>query len=82
MEVQWICSMMGMAEKVSNEESGRQARWRRCRTTGMDTAAEDTQDGNRRDVRRRRWRNGLEEWRQTAKILTGNDYQPEGVSLI
>ena len=39
----------------------------------MDTAAEEMQDGNRRDVERRRWRNGLE------KILTGNDYQPEGV---
>ena len=32
---------VGMAEKVSGEDIGGRARWRRCRTTGMDTAAEE-----------------------------------------
>ena len=48
-----------MEEKVSGEDSGVQEQWRRCRTTGMNTAAEEMQDGNIRDVGQLRWRNGL-----------------------
>ena len=38
---------VGMADKVIGEESGGRARWRRCRTTGMDIAADEMWDGNR-----------------------------------
>ena len=38
---------VGMTDKVSGEYSSGQARWRRYRTTGMDTAAEEMWDGNR-----------------------------------
>ena len=36
-----------IAEKVSGEERGGMARWWICRTTGIDTAAEDMWDGNK-----------------------------------
>ena len=52
--------IMGIIDKVRREDSGGQALWQRCGTTDMDTTAEDMWDGNRRDVGRRRWRNGLE----------------------
>ena len=68
-----------MEDKFICEDIDRQAGWRICGTTGMDTAAEDMQDGNRRYAGRRRWRNALEEWQWTGQILTGNDYEPEGV---
>ena len=50
MEAQWGCGMMGMTDKVSGEDSGGRARWRRCATTGVDTAAEEMRDGNRIDM--------------------------------
>ena len=57
---------MGMADKVSvSKDSDGRSRWRRCRTTGMDMAAEEIQDRNRRYVGRRRWKNGLEERQRT-----------------
>ena len=34
-----------MTDKFSGEDSGRQEWWRRCRTTGMDTAVEEMWDG-------------------------------------
>ena len=74
------CSgIMGVAKKVIDEDIGGQACWRRCGTTGMDRAAESMRDGNIREVRRKRWRNELKGRRRTGKILTGNNYQPEGV---
>ena len=73
---------MGMADKVRGEYSGEKLRWSRCGTTGMDMAAEEMRDGNRRDVGRQRWINGLEERQRTGQISTVNDYQPEGVSLL
>ena len=48
----------------------------------MDMEVEEMRDGNRRDVGRRRWRNGLEERRWTSQILTGNNYKHEGVSSL
>ena len=74
--------IMGVAEKIRGEDSSGRAQWKRFGKTGMDTAAADMQDGNRRDVGRRKWQNGLEERQRTAKILTGNDYQPKGVSSL
>ena len=71
-----------MVDKISGEDSGGQAWWQICETTGIDTAVEDMLDGNRRDEGWRRWRNGFEERRQTGEISTGNDYQPEGVLLL
>ena len=59
MKARWRCGIMGMSDKVGGEDSGRRARWRRCRTTGIDTAVEEMRDGNTRDVGRRIWRNGL-----------------------
>ena len=41
---------MGMADKVSGKDSGGIARWRRCGTIGIDTAAEEMRDVNIRDV--------------------------------
>ena len=38
---------IGMEDKVSGENSGRQAQRQRCKTTEMDTAADDLWDGNR-----------------------------------
>ena len=38
---------VGMEDKVSGADSSGRARWRRFRTTGMDTAAEEMWDGNR-----------------------------------
>ena len=35
---------VGMAYKAIGEDSGGQSWWRRCRTTGMDTAVEDMWD--------------------------------------
>ena len=81
MEAQWRREIMGMEDKVSGEESGGRAWWRKRRTTGIDTAAEEMRDGSRRYVERQRWRNGLEEWQRTGKVLTGNDCQYKGVSL-
>ena len=74
--------IMGMADKISGEYSGGRAQWRRCRTTGIDTAVEEMWYGNRRYVGRRIWRNGLEEWRRTGEIFTGDNYQPEGLSSL
>ena len=71
-----------MADRVSGGDSGGQAWCWICGTTGMDMAAEEMRDGNIRYVGRRRWRNGLEEQQRTGKILTGNDYQPAGSSLL
>ena len=68
-----------MADNISDEESGGRAWWQRCGTTGMDTAVEEMRYGNRRDVGRWICQNGLEERRQTGKILTGNNYHSEGV---
>ena len=50
MEAQWRCGTMGMADKVSGEDSGRRAWWKISRTTGMDTEAEKMMDGNIRDL--------------------------------
>ena len=70
----YICSeIMGMADKISGEDSGRQAWWQRYGITGMDTAVQIILDGNRRDVVQQRWQNGLEERQWTGKISTGND---------
>ena len=71
--------IMGVADKISGEYIGINAQCWRCETTGIDTEVEDMWGGKRRDVGRQRLRNGLEERRQTRQILTGNDYQPEGV---
>ena len=38
---------VGMVDKVSGEDSVGQARWRICRKTGMDTAAEEMWGDNR-----------------------------------
>ena len=70
---------VGMEEKVSGEDSGGRAKWRRCRITGMDTAAEEMWDGNRGDVEQWIWRNGLEGRRRTRQTSKGNDYQTEGI---
>ena len=74
--------IMGMSGNISGEDSGERVRWRICGTTGMDTAVEEMREGNRRDVGRQRWQNGLEERQQTGQISTGNNYQPEGVSSL
>ena len=60
METRWRFRIIGTEEKVSGKDSGRRERRMICGTTDIDTAAEDMQDGNRRDVGRRIWRNGLE----------------------
>ena len=46
--------IMGIADKISGEDSIGQEQWRRCGTTGMDTEFEKMLDGNRRYVGRRR----------------------------
>ena len=60
--------VMGMADKVIGEDSGGRVWWLRCGTTDIDTEAKEMQDGNRRYLGRWRWRNGLEERRQTRQI--------------
>ena len=51
----YSCSgIMGMAGKVSGENSGGKARWRRCGTTDMDTTMKEMRNVNRRDVGRRK----------------------------
>ena len=60
MEVRWILWIVGMLDKFGCEDSSGRVLWRRCGTTDMDTMAEEIRDGNRRDVGRRRWQNGLE----------------------
>ena len=82
MEVRWKCGIMGMANKVSGEDSGGKSWRQRYGTNGMDMAAEEMRGGNRRDVGRRRWQNELEGRQRTGQISTGNDYQPEGVSSL
>ena len=52
--------IMVMVDKISGVDSGGQALWRRCGTTGMDTTVEEMRDGNRRYLGQQRWRNGLE----------------------
>ena len=47
-----------MSDKVSGKDSGGQTQWRRFTTIGIDTAVEETQERNRRDVGRWKWRNG------------------------
>ena len=71
-----------MVDKVSSEDGGGRAQWRRCGTTGIHTAAEEMQDGNIRDVEQRIWQNGLDGRQHTGKISTGIDYQPGGVSSL
>ena len=73
---------VGMADKVRVEDSGGQVLWRIFRTAGMDKEAEEMWGGNKRDVRQQRWRNGLQGRRRTGKILTGNNGQSEGGSLL
>ena len=70
---------MGMTDKVSGEYDGGRAWWRICGTSGTDKEVEEMQDDNIRYVQQQRWKNGLEGRKQTGKILTGNNYQPEGV---
>ena len=83
MEARLRCGLTRMANKVSGKDRGRQALWRRCGTTGMDTEAEKLRDGNRKDVGRHGWMvNGLEERQWTGQILKRNDYQTEGVLLL
>ena len=55
-----LSGIMGITDKVSGEDSGVRAQWRRCGTKDMDTTAEEIWDGNRRYVGRRIWQNGLE----------------------
>ena len=38
---------VGMVDKVSGEDRDGRVRWMRCRTTGMDTVAEEIWDGKR-----------------------------------
>ena len=71
MEAGWRFRIIRMAEKVNGEDSCGQARCRICVETGMDTAAEEMWDSNRRDVGQRRWINGLEERRRTGKYRQG-----------
>ena len=59
--------VMRMAEKVSEEDNGGRARWQICGTTGIDMTVKEMQDVNKRDVKQRRWENGLEEQRRTGK---------------
>ena len=47
MEAQWRCRIKGMTEKVSGEDSSGRAWCQRCRTTDMDTEAEDMWDSSR-----------------------------------
>ena len=47
MLVCWRCKIIGMADKVSGEDSGDQEWLRRCETIGMDTSADEMWDGNR-----------------------------------
>ena len=59
MEARRRCGIMVMADNSSSEDSGGRAWCQKCGIIEMDTAAEEMQDGNRRDVGRRRWQNGL-----------------------
>ena len=81
MDARWRYGIMGMADKVSGKDSGGRAWWRICVATWMDTVVDEKQDVNIRYVGWRRWKNGLEEWQWNGQISTGNNYQPEGVSL-
>ena len=47
MEARWILRIIGMEDKVSSEDRGVRARWRRCGTTGIDTKKLEMQDGNK-----------------------------------
>ena len=47
MEARWRYSIIGMADKVSGEDSGGKSWWWICGTTGMDMAVEEMWDGNR-----------------------------------
>ena len=47
MEARWRFMIIGMADKVSGEYSGRQLWWQRCGKTGINTTAEEMWDGNR-----------------------------------
>ena len=79
----YCCSgMMGIADKVSGENSGVRAWWQRYGTIWIDMVEEKMRDVKRRDVVQRRLCNGLEGRRRTGQISTGNDYQPEGVSSL
>ena len=50
MEARQRRGIMRMVDKVSGEDSSVKSWWRRCRITGMDTAAEEMRDGNKGDV--------------------------------
>ena len=82
MEERQRCRIMGTEYKISGEDSGGQAWWRRCGTTGIDTAAEEMRIVTANSCRYKEGRNALEGRQQTGKILTGNDYQLESVLLI
>ena len=51
---------MRMVYKISSENSGRRAWWRRCGKTVIDTAVEEMHDRNIRNVGQRRRKNGSE----------------------
>ena len=46
MEARWRFRIIGMADKVSGEDSGGRAQWRILGKTGIDTATEEIWDGN------------------------------------
>ena len=73
--------IMGLADKISGEDSGGRAHWRICGTTGMYMVVEEMWDSNRRYVGQYRWRNRLEERRRTGQILIGNDYHRRSDNL-
>ena len=47
MEARCICRIIGMEDKASSDDSNGRAWWQTCRTTWIDTAAEEMWDGNR-----------------------------------
>ena len=45
MEARWLCKIIDMRDKVSGEDIGGQALWRRFVKTGIDTTAKEMWDG-------------------------------------
>ena len=82
MEVWRRCRIIGMVDKVSDEESGGKVWWQICGTKGIDMAAKEMRDGNIRYVEQHRWSYGLEKRQRTGQILTGNNYRPEDVLFL
>ena len=66
-EKRWRCGIMGMADKVSGEDSSGQAQWRKCGTTGIDTVSEEMQDGNGRNVGQRDVKTGSKNGDELSK---------------